>query len=237
LKSTPFILIILINNFCFGQKTPELKLTSDSDTIVWKKIQNEKIDDFDLPELNIESEFVFRSWNPGSLLEIKKNKDSISGRIIYFVFEVWEDDYKVNTFVKEYLLPSLISKNLYEYISKSGFHNLPSDKFIEGWKQGFDGITHIYELKDKNIYSFKTFWTPTAQKGLREAEFIIEFNKKLGEIGELENYGKDFVENIPFLTYKYSGTAYVISRVPTKKELRKHKRERKKRMKKDKSLH
>ena len=206
----------------------ELYLTKESDTTFWKNIQTEKIKEFRLPELNPKSEFVFRSWNPGNMLEITKNKDSVSGKIIYFVFEVWENDYKADTFVKTYLLPKSISENLYEYISKSGIKKIPSDKYIKDWQQGFDGITHIYELKEKNNYSFKNFWTPKSQKGITEAEFIIEFNKTICEIGELEKYGKDFAEKIPFISYMYSGSSYAIIKPPTKKELRKYKRERKK---------
>jgi len=222
-------LTILLSLFANSQtEKSELNLTKESDTAFWKNIQTEKIKEFNLPELDTEFEFVFRSWNPGSLLEIIKNNDSISGRIIYFVFEVWEEDYKADTFVKTYLLPKSISKNLYKYILNSGIQKIPSDKYIKDWQQGFDGITHIYELKDNHNYSFKNFWTPTAQKEIEEAKFIIEFNKKIGEIGELEKYGKDFAENVPFISYKYSGSAYAITKPPTKKELRKYKRERKK---------
>ena len=223
------ILTILLSISANSQtEKSELYLTKESDTIFWKNIQTEKIKEFNLPELDTESEFVFRSWNPGSLLEITKNSDSSSGKIIYFVFEVWEEDYKADTFVKTYLLPKSISENLYAYISNSGIQKIPSDKYIKDWQQGFDGITHIYELKENNNYSFKNFWTPTSQKGIEEAKFIIEFNKNISEIGELEKYGKDFAEKVPFISYMYSGSSYAITKPPTKKELRKYKRERKK---------
>ena len=223
------ILTILLSISAYSQtEQSRLNYTKESDTTFWKNIQTEKIKEFNLPELDTKLEFVFRSWNPGSLLEITKDNDSINGKIIYFVFEVWEDDYKADTFVKTYLLPKSISEKLYEYISNSGIQKIPSDKYIKNWQQGFDGITHIYELKEKNTISFKNFWTSKAQKEIKEAEFIIEFNKTISEIGELENYGKDFAEKVPFISYKYSGSAYAITKPPTKKELRKYKRERKK---------
>lgn len=56
----------------------------------------------------------------------------------------------------------------------------------------------------------------------------MEFNKNIGEIGKLEKYGKDFAEKVPFISYMYSGSSYAITKPPTKKELRKYKRERKK---------
>lgn len=229
MKILTILLTILLSISANSQtEKSELYLTKESDTTFWKNIQTEKIKEFRLPKLDSKSEFVFRSWNPGNILEITKNKDSVSGKIIYFVFEVWENDYKADTFVKTYLLPKSISENLYEYISKSGIEKIPSDKYIKDWQQGFDGITHIYELKENNNYSFKNFWTPKSQKGITEAEFIIEFNNTISEIGELEKYGKDFTEKTPFISYMYSGSSYAITKPPTRKELRKYKRERKK---------
>ena len=162
------------------------------------------------------------------MLEISKNNDSISGKINYFVYEVWEDNYKADRFVKTYLFPKSISEKLYKYISNSEIRKIPSDKYIKAWQQGFDGITHIYELKEKNAYSFKSFWTPKIQKGIKEAEFIIEFNKTVNELGELEKYKNDFDEKIPFLSYKYPGSLFVVSKILTKKGLRKYLRKRKK---------
>ena len=231
--TTLFILLFALT--VLGQKNGKgLYLTKDSDTLFWKKNQEEKIKEFNLPELDKKSDFVFRKWNPGSVLEIKKNKDSLVGKIIYFVFEVWEDDYKANKYVKEYELPKDTSKLLYEYIITSGFDTIPSEKLIDGWSTGFDGITHIYELKRDSTYSFKNYWTPKIQNGIKEAEFIINFNKRIGEIGNLEKYGKDFSDQVPFITYMYSGAAYAITKAPTKKEYRKYKRERKKRIIKNK---
>lgn len=235
MKQVLAILFFLVTISIYGQsQKTELQLTKDSDTTFWKGYRMKDIANFKLPNLNTESEFVFRRWNPGSLLEISKNQGSVKAKIIYFVYEVWENDYKADTFVKEYYLPDSTATELYKYVSKSGIQKIPSDKYIEEWKHGFDGITHIYELKENNLYSFKNFWTPKSQNGLKEAEFIIEFNKRIGEIGNLKQYGDDFSNSVPFITYTYSGVAYAITKPPTKKEWRKYKRERKKRMNKNK---
>ena len=209
----------------------DLFLTNDSDTAFWKTNREEDIAIFGLPELNTEIDFVFRRWEPGILLEITKTNDSIRGNVIYFVFEVWENDYEADVFVKEYPLLSSTSKELYKHISKSEFQKVPSDKFIDGWQSGFDGITHIYELKEGSIYSFKNYWTPKSQNGIAEAEFIIKFNQTIEEIGELEKYRKDFNSKIPFVSYMFPGSASVNIKSITKKELRKYKRDRKNRLK------
>ena len=91
MKNALFILFLSISWWSSGQTTyADLDLTKDSDTLFWQKYKLEEIKDFNLPQLDTTSDFVFRRWNSGSLLEIKKDKDTISGKIIYFVFEVWE---------------------------------------------------------------------------------------------------------------------------------------------------
>ena len=228
MKSILFIITLLFSVSTISQNESfVLDLTKDSDTLFWKKIQKEKIEEFKLPELNRDMEFVFRKWNPGNVLEIVKNGNDISAKIIYFVFEVWNNNYKADTFVKEYRIPNKSAKSLYEYIKSSGIDKIPSDKYITGWQQGFDGITHIYEIKDKNKYSFKNYWTPKVQKEIKEAKFIIELNEKIREIGKLTKYGEKFIKEVPFPNYMYSGQHYSIMKLLTKKELRKYKRKRK----------
>jgi hypothetical protein len=76
-----------------------------------KNVQTKKIKEFKLPELTNKLAFVFRSWNPGNLLEITKENDSTIVKIRCFVFDVWENGYKADTFVKTNLLPKSNSKN------------------------------------------------------------------------------------------------------------------------------
>ncbi len=227
MKSNLLLISFFISLVTYSQNEKiELSLTKDSDTLFWKKFQTEKIKDFNLPNLDQNLEFVFRKWNPGHVLEITKNENYVSAKIIYFVFEVWNDNNKADTFVKKYDLPNKIATSLYKFIKTSGYDKIPSDRFIKGWQQGFDGITHIYEIKDGNKYSFKNYWTPKVQKGLKEAEQIIEFNTRIREIGELSKYGEKFTAEIPFPSYMYSGQAYTIMKILTKKELRQYKRNR-----------
>ena len=212
-----FTLLLAIPAKCQIEKS-EFHLTHDSDISFWKKYINEDIEKFQLPELNLKSEFVFRSWNPGNLLEISKHQDSIIGKIVYFVLKVSDENSKDVTFVKTYELPKSTSNALYEYILNSGFQKIPSDKFIQDWHQGFDGITHIFEYKGVDSYSFKKYWTPKTQSGIKEAEFIINFNDTISRIGEFEKYRNDFIQENPFKVYKYSGTAYSIRTLGTKKK-------------------
>lgn len=89
----------------------ELHQTREREIPFLKNIQTKRIKEFKLPELTSKSAFVFRSWNPRNLLEIDKENDSTNVKIRCFVFEVWENDYKADTFVKTHLEPKSNSKN------------------------------------------------------------------------------------------------------------------------------
>ncbi len=233
MKSIWLIVTLIFSLSVWSQKeSVELNLTELSDTLFWKKIQTDKINEFDLPRLDKKSDFVFRKWGPGSFLEISKNNDSVSARIIYFVFEVWEDNNKADIFKRQFDLPKKTATSLYDYIINSKIETIPSEKYIEGWSEGFDGITHVYEIKNGTNYSFKNYWTPKIQEGIKEAEYIIKFNERIGEIGNLKQYGEQFSKEVPFPNYMYSGQAYSIMKVMSGKEWRKYKRERKKRTEK-----
>lgn len=62
----------------------ELHLTRKRAIPFLKNIQTKRIKEFKLPELTSKSAFVFRSWNPGNLLEIDKENDSTNVKIRCF---------------------------------------------------------------------------------------------------------------------------------------------------------
>ncbi len=206
-------------------------LTADSDTSFWKRVQDEHIVEFNLSELDNAAEFVFRSWKSGSLLEINKKEDSINGFLTFYVYEVWEDNFTADKFVKTVKLSKSTSKALYEFIANSEFREVPSDKYIKGWQQGLDGITYIYELKEGRSYSFKNYWSPIFNNEIKEADYIIEFNRRIHQIVDFSSHLEEFTEALPFLSYRYPGTSYAIIKIVSRREWRKYKQERKKRNK------
>ena len=201
-------------------------LSKDSDTIFTARFILEKRKLFSIPEINNDTtEFVFRSWKPNSMLEIKKKDSLVSGSVTYFVLDAWEGSKEV--FAKQYVLDLKEAVNTYKFITNSAAVNLPSDKYISGWQLGFDGITYTFEKKDGNAYSFKKYWTPSSQHGLSEAIAIEKFHEDLYTIIG-DKYYKDFDSVNPFLNYKYPGEAYTIMKVVTAKEYRKYKKKHKK---------
>lgn len=226
MKNIIVILLFSLSITAFNQER-NLNLTADSDTVFWKNVVYDDIQEFNLPQIDVSAEFVFRHWFYGHLFEVKKTNGIIQASIYFYVSEIWENDYNANRFSKEYVVNGSIAKELYSYIINNKLNDIPSQNFIEKWTSGFDGIEYIYENKNDNNYSFKNYWTPSAFENLREAEDIIEFNREFYIIFKLEHFQKLFDKDIPFLSYTYPGSAVSISKAVTKKELRQYKRKRK----------
>jgi hypothetical protein len=77
-------------------------------------------------------------------------------------------------------------------------NNIPSDKFIKNWEQGFDGTEYIIEIKQGNNYSFKHYWTPDAQKNCNEAIIIQNFINEMYKIIDYKYFSSIFYSEIPF---------------------------------------
>ena len=210
------------------QTERNLKLSIDSDTVFWKREYEIKIHNFNLTKIeNLEQDFIFRFWNVGNLLEIKKTKSNIKGKVTYFVYEVWEDNYKADKFVKHFDLKQDTSEKIYSLITESKISDYPSDKFISNWKQGFDGVTYIYEIVSNSNYSFKHYWTPNAQKNVKEAKSIMEFNDQINNIINIKEQRTIFEKEIPFISYTYPGSSSIATKIVSKQEFKKYKRKRK----------
>ena len=225
------ILLLIYTNLLFSQsKSEELNLTKDSDTVYWNKYKNELIQKHNLEDiLNKKDELIFKFWSFGTCIEITKNDNLVSGNITYFVDEV--DEFSRKTFKKTFNLKSEDSKRIIKLIDSSEINKIASDKFIKGWQHGFDGIEYILEYKTKTEYSFKNYWTPNSQDNLEEAKKIQNFVNELYLICDSENLSKQFAKEIPFRSYSYNGGSAVVSRIMTKEEYRKYKKEKRKRKK------
>jgi len=221
-------LFLIYSNLLFSQsKSEELNLTTDSDTVYWNRIQNEKIKKYNLGfNESKKDELFFRFWTHGNCIEITKRDTLIIGKSIYFVDEV--DDFSKNNFVKTFDLKKSVCEKILNLIDSCKVNTIPSDKFIKGWQQGFDGTTYIFENKTKTEYSFKNYWTPTSQENLEVAKKIQNFVDKLRRICDSENLSKQFTKEIPFRSYTYNGSSVIVSRIMTTDEYKKYLKEKRK---------
>ena len=224
-------LFFTILNFFFllnvlGQEKTNFELTKDSDTIFWYSHHLKDIERLNLINPKSNEDFL-RISSAKYFLELSDN----SNKICFYVNEIWEEYQTGEFFKKCYKLDKKQVDEIKALYEDLKIKEIPSDKKIEKWKSGFDGITYIFETKNNSKYSFKTYWTPTIQDDFDESRRIIEFKNKLDTIVDYTSKIKKFERKIPFYGWSYNNSMIVVKITSNSKEYRKYKRAKKKQQK------
>jgi hypothetical protein len=220
-QSLFFLTFFFCSSFhLFGQDN--IRFSPDSDTAFWYAYKNSYVKDFKLGLIEPDTaKYVFRFWSNGLIIKLTKSNNNYSGEIIRFV-EQYPAKSKKNIFVKKnIILPEVADKAL-EPIDSLKINELPSDKNIKGWQQGFDGITYFIEYKVDSRYSFKNYWTPSSQDSLAEAQLLLTFISSLESLLDLKNSSKVFQNEIPFDSWTYPGNSNAVLRVKSKGRTKKN---------------
>ncbi|MEZ0007630.1 hypothetical protein ABH942_003015 [Flavobacterium sp. 28YEA47A] len=207
-----FILIYLLfltSNMSSQDFQSTIELTKDSDTTFW--YHQQLIDIKKLNLINPQSETGFlRISSSKYIVELSQN----SNKIYFYVNGTYTNNRSKESFAKGYdLKQEQVSqiKNLYEALK---VQEIPSCKLIKSWKQGFDGITYIFELKKGNSYSFKNYWTPSMQDEFEESKRILQFVNQLDTIVDYIREREKFEKEIPFLEWSYNNSMIITKVIP-----------------------
>jgi len=207
-------LIFLTSNL-HAQK--EVQFSYDSDTAFWYRYKNDYATQFKLGFIeNDTTDYSFRFWSFGLVIKVAGRTNQNFGEIIRFV-EAYPNKKKKKVFTKHYPITSLQILQIRHLIDSLQIEALPSDKNIKGWQQGFDGVEYFTEFRKNGQYTFKNYWTPTAQDTLKEAIQFQSFVSGLSIILDLKNNGQAFQDDIPFDSWTYPGSASAVLRVKPKK--------------------
>lgn len=143
-------------------------------------------------------DFNFRFRNYGQAVEIWKDNDSIGGILTNYIFKTKYDKLQdQNIFIKKIELDKELASKTYNLIFNSGILDLDTDRKIDGWEQGMDGITYTIEHANKKEYWYKSYWTPSSRDSLKEALIVINFINKLDDILALEANREKFIKKLP----------------------------------------
>lgn len=211
-RATTIITLIAINT-AFAQNN--ITLTSDSDTAYFYRFKNECVNRFKLGFIEKDtSQYAFRFWSFGLTIKVAHSGGIYSGEIIRFVEKYPSKSRK--TYKLHYKLSPEISKTLVQLVDSLQITSLPSDKNIQGWQHGLDGIAYFTEFKNNSQYSFKNYWSPASQDSVSEAIKFQGFVESLNRILELEAHFMKFAEKIPFNAWMYPGSSTAVIRVNSK---------------------
>ena len=186
--------LLLLVQTLFSQ-TKEIK----GDTAYWYKRNVEFRKTFDLKDFEkSQDDFNFRFWNHGQVIEISKNSNELNGVIVNYIYHTKKANRnKTETFTSKIHLTSKQSENAYNIVQNSKILELPSDKNIEKWSQGMDGITYIVEHSNKKSYWQKNYWTPSSQDSIPEAIIVMDLVKELSDTLKLKEVYTKFKETLP----------------------------------------
>lgn len=228
-----FIILTLFSSLvAFGQdRKVHFKTYENGDTTLWYKWRMELCAQLELdPIQNSKYNWHFRIWTNKQAIDLwEDSKEGKLGKLTSWTEEyVPGDEEPTNrVFFEVKLLDSNKVNELISLVESSKITDIPSEDSIEGWGQGYDGITYITETADTKDYFFKTYWTPTAQDSLKEAFIVQSFVDRCQVLSESKEIWSDFVSRIPYECYRNGGPR-VSCKIVTKREHRKYKKERKK---------
>jgi hypothetical protein len=177
----------------------ERTLTADSDTVFWFKYYKTLRSEIGLePTDKIQTDFYFRFWDGIKVIELRRVDNKILGTVT-FLLRQCKRNKEGRLYFKKSLLTDKTTQIISDFAIKYKVIDLPTDKQIKGWDDGFDGITYIIEHADNDSYSFKNYWTPTHyQDNLTEAKQLVDFVDNLNSIDGLKKLRDKFMARQPF---------------------------------------
>lgn len=192
-----FYITILLILFSFQISFSQIKEIK-GDTVFWYKDQIELLEKLNLKNFEKSSdEFNFRFRNLGQIIEISKDSSAYSGIIANYIYHRRWNGSKSKTLSNKIILSSEQAENIYNIIQESKILSLPTDKEIENWAQGLDGMAYIIEHSDRNTYWFKNYWSPSAKAYIPEAIIVLDLIKKLSDTLKLSEAYSSFKSELP----------------------------------------
>jgi hypothetical protein len=209
------ILIFTLNNTFAQIKS----LNEKSDTVYWFNFHGQLIKEIGLENINeTKYDTIIRFWDDYKVIQICNTNGKIDATVYFFLREYVKSEANNGRLFKSSMqLDTLTTNILLQLIADFEILKLPSDKFITNWVQGFDGITYITEFSNSVEYSFKSYWTPTAQIGVKEARFFQYFINELENIDVINSAFKKFLKYQPFESYYsgYGSSSITITKIKT----------------------
>ena len=195
MKKLQIIIFLILFTFHSFSQTKEIK----GDTIYWYKRNIELQKTLDLKNFEKSNdEFNFRYRDHSQVIEISKNDIEFYGTITNFIYHTRKaKNNKTETLSNKIILPAKQVEKIYNIVQNSKILELPSDKNIENWEQGMDGVTYIVEHSDKKSYWIKKYWTPSSQGSIPEAIIVLDLVKNLSETLNLEEEYSSFKNTLP----------------------------------------
>ncbi len=206
-------LIVSCGTFAQISKVVEIPMNNNSDTSLWYKWRAAWCAPLRIEKLLYSTDaFHFRYWQDGQAVDIwSSDNKTFSGRVTNYAHKKVTHTCKnhpekpMRLFKKQIRLDSAQAHNVYKLLIEYSILTLPSDNKINNWSVGLDGTEYLIEIAKPESYTFKTYWTPTAQKGVPEAEKFQAFVIKINAALDLPGMYVKLMNELPIGTFTKNG--------------------------------
>jgi len=206
-------------------------LSADSDTTFWYSYNLNRVHQLKMPDLwQSDTTYQWRLWFNGQTTSYVIDSRHNEGLLTLYTQEYKNpitEELSQRIFSKSYTLGTKQLKSIDSLKEAMDIRNIPTDKQIKGWGDvmDLDGVTYVIEEADQSIYSFKSYWTPSAIH-VDEAKRLKRFIEAVEKLINFKKLHEEFTQLIPFGSYNTGGSVIAL-KVMTAKEARKLRRERK----------
>lgn len=185
--------LILLTLTAFGQQR-----TIVGDTAFWYRWQVPFVKTAGLSDFSTSpAPFSLRFKDHNQVVEVHQDNDGSWGTFTNFSY--WTRKRGADrqlVFTTDTLTPGATDSVLQLY-HRLKLAQLPTVESLEGWRQGFDGVTYLFETTSDSVYNFKHYWTPASQDSLAEALVILEFLDCMEKITHRERRRDNFFAELP----------------------------------------
>lgn len=204
-------------------RTAHIPLNEKRDTSYWYGVHTKGLKELQIRNLKTDTATrSMRFWYYGQtvshFIEVFQNKNAgLEGNVtIYTKEQVKSEKEKPTnrTFARRIAIAPDKCKIIQECFHARALDTVPSEDQVKGWGSGFDGVIYVVEQANETDYSFKSYWSPAAQKDVPEAQNMLNFIKDLDSVLDITSKRNVFTNQIPYESYNTGGPA-VIARVLT----------------------
>lgn len=210
--------IIVFGQPCYGQTNNlQLQKLINGDTTFlfnWFQKRNLKAGLKDLTKTK-ESLHVRFSTERQAIDIWTSDYQTFYGKLTNLTYRIYKDKkerkHNAKKFYSETIaLDTFKSKQIFKIFQSKGIIDLPPQDSIEGWGNGFDGITYVIEKSTPSYYSFKSYWTPGAYKDeIDKAKKFYEVIQQLETNLKLNEIFYKFIKTLPKGTYTAGGISLI----------------------------
>ncbi len=169
------------------------------DTTYWynyQKHENSKLGLEDL--LNSKYPFAFRITSLNIITDIWTVEGTkFTGKQILFTSTSEDNPENCKYFWRTEIIGNDTAQFINQFLEDYKILNIPPQDSIRDWENGFDGSIYLIEYATPTIYSFKSYWTPTAFPSIPEAVSISNFIQKIENLLEQHDKFDNFIESLP----------------------------------------